>query len=100
MSCYSRLAGLAGQRLGELGYNNIDIHVGTAARLARPGELRPHHVTAAVPKLPNVLCTQLAYHDGRMILPVGDQQLQELKLITRQGEGISTRTLLRCRSYR
>ena len=37
-------------------------------------------VTAAVPRLPNVLCTQLDKHGGQMILPVGDEHLQELKL--------------------
>ncbi|MCY4537435.1 MAG: protein-L-isoaspartate(D-aspartate) O-methyltransferase [Chloroflexi bacterium] len=95
---YSRLAGLAGQRLSELGYNNIDIHVGDGSQ-GLPDQARFDRiiVTAAVPKLPSVLCTQLAARDGRMILPVGDHQLQELKLISRQGERYSTRTLLRCR---
>ena len=95
---YSRLAGLAGQRLSELGYNNIDIHVGDGSQ-GLPDQARFDRiiVTAAVPKLPSVLCTQLASRDGRMILPVGDHQLQELKLISRQGERYSTRTLLRCR---
>ena len=95
---YSRLAGLAGQCIGELGYNNIDIHVGDGSQgLPDQASFDRIIVTAAVPKLPTVLCTQLAYHDGRMILPVGDQQLQELKLITRQGESFTTRALLRCR---
>ncbi len=95
---YCRLAKLASQVIGELGYNNIDIHVGDGSQ-GLPDQARFDRiiVTAAVPKLPTVLCSQLAYHDGRMILPVGDQQLQELQLISRQGERFTTRTLLRCR---
>ena len=41
---HSRLAGLAGQRIGELGYNNIDIHVGDGSQgLPDQAILRPHH---------------------------------------------------------
>lgn len=95
---YSRLSRLAGKRLGELGYNNIDIHVGDGSQgLPDQASFDRIIVTAAVPKLPSVLCAQLASRDGRMILPVGDQQSQELRLVTRQGERYSTRTLLRCR---
>ena len=95
---YCRLAKLASQVIGELGYNNIDIHVGDGSQ-GLPDQARFDRiiVTAAVPKLPSVLCSQLAYHDGRMILPVGDQHLQELQLISRRGERFTTRTLLRCR---
>ncbi len=95
---YCRLAKLASQVIGELGYNNIDIHVGDGSQ-GLPDQARFDRiiVTAAVPKLPTVLCSQLAYHDGRMILPVGDQHLQELQLISRRGERFTTRTLLRCR---
>ena len=32
-----------------------------------------------------------------MILPIGDEELQELTLVTRRGERFTTRTLLRCR---
>ena len=93
-----RLADVAAERIALLGHNNIDIHVGDGSQ-GLPDQARFDRiiVTAAVPRLPTVLCTQLEYHDGRMILPVGDQQLQELKLVTRQGENFTTRTLLRCR---
>ena len=40
---------------------------------------------------------KLAYHGGRMILPIGDQDMQDLTLITRRGSRISSRTLLKCR---
>ena len=93
-----RLADVAAERIALFGHNNIDIHVGDGSQ-GLPDQARFDRiiVTAAVPRLPTVLCTQLEYHDGRMILPVGDQQLQELKLVTRQGENFTTRTLLRCR---
>ena len=95
---YSRLADLAGERLGKLGYHNIDIHVGDGSQgLPDQAAFDRIMVTAAVPRLPKVLCTQLHRQDGRMILPIGDQDLQELKLVTRRGEKYTTRTLLRCR---
>ena len=95
---HSRLAYKAGERINELGYNNLDIHIGDGSQgLPDQASFDRIIVTAAVPKLPNVLCSQLAYHDGRMILPVGDQQMQELKLVTRQSERFTARALLHCR---
>ena len=39
-----RLADQAGERIGDLGYNNLDIYVGDGSPgLARPSHLRPHH---------------------------------------------------------
>ena len=72
-----RLADVAAERIALLGHNNIDIHVGDGSQ-GLPDQARFDRiiVTAAVPRLPTVLCKQLEYHDGRMILPVGDQQLQ------------------------
>ena len=98
MERYSRLADLAGERIGKLGYNNIDIHVGDGSQgLPDQATFDRIIVTAAVPRLPKVLCKQLNVQDGRMILPIGDHDLQELKLVKRQGENYATRTLLRCR---
>ena len=93
-----RLADQAGERIGDLGYNNIDIHVGDGSQgLPDQAMFDRIMVTAAVPRLPNVLCTQLDKHGGQMILPIGDEELQELKLITRRGGRFTSRTLLRCR---
>ena len=93
-----RLADQAGERIGDLGYNNLDIHVGDGSQgLPDQASFDRIMVTAAVPRLPNVLCTQLEKHGGQMILPIGDEHLQELKLITRRGERFTSRTLLRCR---
>jgi protein-L-isoaspartate(D-aspartate) O-methyltransferase len=95
---YGRLADQAGERIEKLGYNNLDIHIGDGSQgLPDQASFDRIIVTAAVPRLPKPLCTQLSTQDGRMILPIGDQELQELKLVTRNGEKFTTRTLLRCR---
>ena len=94
----SRLADQAGGRIGDLGYNNIEIYVGDGSQgLPDQATFDRIMVTAAVPRLPNVLCGQLDKHGGQMILPIGDEALQELTLVTRRGERFTSRTLLRCR---
>ncbi len=94
----SRLADQAGGRIGDLGYNNIEIYVGDGSQgLADQASFDRIMVTAAVPRLPTVLCTQLDKHGGQMILPIGDEEMQELTLVTRRGERFNSRTLLRCR---
>ena len=93
-----RLADQAGGRIGDLGYNNIEIYVGDGSQgLPDQATFDRIMVTAAVPRLPNVLCTQLDKHGGQMILPIGDEELQELTLVTRRGQRFTSRTLLRCR---
>ena len=95
---FSRLADDAGERLSALGCDNLDIHVGDGSQgLPDQASFDRIMVTAAVPRLPSALCSQLAYHGGRMILPIGDQDMQDLTLITRRGSRISSRTLLKCR---
>ena len=94
----SRLADQAGGRIGDLGYNNIEIYVGDGSQgLADQASFDRIMVTAAVPRLPNVLCKQLGKHGGQMILPIGDEDMQELTLVTRRGERFNSRTLLHCR---
>ncbi len=98
MERVTRLADQAGARIGDLGYNNLDIHVGDGSQgLPDQAMFDRIMVTAAVPRLPNVLCSQLDKHGGQMILPIGDEELQELKLVTRRGDRFTSRTLLRCR---
>jgi len=52
-------------------------------------------VTAAAPRVPEVLKDQLA-EGGRMLIPVGDLRHQDLLLITRQGNQFTTRVLDPC----
>lgn len=49
-------------------------------------------VTAAAPELPKALLEQLAV-GGRLIMPVGDNQAQQLLLITRNEQGFKQQTL-------
>ena len=95
---FGRLADAAGERIGALGYSNLDIHVGDGSQgLPDQAAFDCIMVTAAVPRLPGALYTQLKYHGGSMILPIGSQDMQDLTLITRRGSRISSRTLLKCR---
>ena len=94
----SRLADQAGGRIGHLGYNNIEIYVGDGSQgLPDQAAFDRIMVTAAAPRLPKVLCSQLNKQGGQMILPIGDEELQELTLVMRRGERFTSRALLRCR---
>jgi len=83
--------------LAELGYNNVTVE------LAGPTLGAPHHgpfdaiiVTAASPQVPDSLVSQLAI-GGRMVIPVGTREDQELVRVLRTEEGISVRWLGPCR---
>lgn len=49
-------------------------------------------VTAGGPRIPSPLIDQLA-DGGRLIMPVGDRNLQELQLLTKKGEAIEITSL-------
>ena len=98
MERISRLAESAGERIGALGYSNLDIHVGDGSQgLPDQSTFDRIIVAAAVPRLPKVLCAQLNRRGGQLILPIGDSGEQELKIVTRAGDNYQTRNLLRCR---
>jgi protein-L-isoaspartate(D-aspartate) O-methyltransferase len=93
----SQLAAAAGARLERLGYANVHIHCGDGT-LGLP-ELAPFDailVAAAAPVVPEPLRSQLA-EGGRLILPVGDAENQELLRIERHGNSFETLTLEPCR---
>jgi protein-L-isoaspartate(D-aspartate) O-methyltransferase len=93
----SELASSAASRLERLGYSNVHVHCGDGT-LGLP-EFAPFDailVAAAAPAVPEPLRAQLA-EGGRLILPVGDAQDQELRYIERQGNSFLTRTLEGCR---
>jgi len=94
----SRLADLAGQRLSDMRYSNVDIHIGDGSQgLADMSPYDAILVAAAAPKVPSVLCSQLKHNGGRMIIPIGDRSQQELRLIIRRGDRVTSRTLLLCK---
>ncbi len=91
------LASSASATLARLGYSNAHVHCGDGT-LGLP-ELAPFDailVAAAAPAVPKPLLAQLA-EGGRIILPVGDTQHQELQLIEKRGDAFPMKMLEGCR---
>jgi protein-L-isoaspartate(D-aspartate) O-methyltransferase len=91
------LASSASAKLARLGYSNAHVHCGDGT-LGLP-EFAPFDailVAAAAPAVPKPLLAQLA-DGGRMILPVGGTEHQELQLIEKRGDTFPTRMLEGCR---
>jgi protein-L-isoaspartate(D-aspartate) O-methyltransferase len=83
--------------LSGLGYANIVVEpAGETLGCPERGPYDAIVVTAAAPSLPPSLLEQLA-PGGRMVLPVGSLEQQELVQVLRTGEGISIRMLGPCR---
>ena len=78
---HASLAERARELLAGMGYTNVRIIVGDGSRGF--AELAPYDViivSAAAPELPRALMAQLA-DGGRMIIPVGSDDAQQLQLI-------------------
>jgi len=93
----AKLAAEAAARLERLGYENAHVHCGDGT-LGLP-EFAPYDailVAAAAPSVPEPLLAQLA-EGGRMVLPVGDVENQDLRLIKRSHETFRTAMLEPCR---
>jgi protein-L-isoaspartate(D-aspartate) O-methyltransferase len=83
---YPRLAGRAARLLGQLGYDNVEIHVGDGSQgLPDMAPFDAILVTAAAPSLPGPLRSQISPDGGRLVIPVGSRDDQHLELVTRQG---------------
>ncbi len=92
----SSLADSARERLGSLGYTNVEVLL-TEEGLGWPKEA-PYDaivVAAGTPRLPRELIQQLTI-GGRLIVPVGSMELQELMKIIRTADSFSVRTLVEC----
>ncbi|HET7363028.1 MAG TPA: protein-L-isoaspartate(D-aspartate) O-methyltransferase [Burkholderiales bacterium] len=78
----------AAARLAELGYRNVEVRIGDG--YAGWPEKAPFDgivVTAAAPRIPPALVTQLKA-GGRMVIPVGgDGWAQYLKVVTKRADG-------------
>ncbi|MGB8473018.1 MAG: protein-L-isoaspartate(D-aspartate) O-methyltransferase [Candidatus Acidiferrum sp.] len=93
----SELASAAASRLEVLGYSNVHVHCGDGTLgLLDFAPFDAILVAAAAPAVPGPLRSQLA-EGGRLILPVGDAEDQELRYIERQGTSFLTRVLEGCR---
>ena len=95
-----RLPGLAARAeaiLQELDYRNVVVELsGPAPGCPERGPYDAILVAAAAPTIPPSLLAQLRV-GGRMTLPVGSREEQELLLVLKTGEGVSVSTLGRCR---
>ncbi len=83
----AELSESARKRLETLGYTNIVYRIGDGSEGWK--EYAPFDrimVTAAAEKIPNELLEQLAI-GGKMIIPVGPPELQELKLVFKDVNG-------------
>lgn len=92
------LQGAAREVLESLGVDNVRFRVGD-------GSLGWHAeapfdrivVTAGAPDVPASLKEQLSPDGGRMVIPVGEPDLQELLAVTREGNQYASEALLGCR---
>ncbi|HOD50586.1 MAG TPA: protein-L-isoaspartate(D-aspartate) O-methyltransferase [Candidatus Hydrogenedentes bacterium] len=83
---FENLADSARERLRALEYHNVTVVVGDGT-LGWP-EHAPYDaivVTAAAPAIPPSLRSQLAL-GGRLVCPVGSRDLQQLKVVVREGD--------------
>ncbi len=91
------LAQAAAERLERLGYRNVEVHV-VEEVLGWPGGA-PYDaivVAAAAPEVPLALLNQLAV-GGRLVIPVGARDLQELVRIVKTPDGAQRHNLGSCR---
>ena len=93
----AELATAAAERLVRMGYDNVHVHCGDGT-LGLP-EFAPYDailVAAAAPSVPAPLPAQLA-EGGRMVVPVGGAENQDLRLIERSHDTLRTTMLEPCR---
>jgi len=91
------LASAASEKLARLGYHNVHVHCGDGT-FGLP-EFAPFDavlVAAAAPEVPEPLLAQLA-EAGRLIIPVGDADNQELRLVEKHAGVFSSKMLEGCR---
>jgi protein-L-isoaspartate(D-aspartate) O-methyltransferase len=91
------LAASARERLARLGYLNVRVEVGDGSLGWPPGaNYAAILVTAAAPRVPPPLLDQLA-ENGRLVIPVGTVDQQELFRIVKRAGTITQKSLYACR---
>lgn len=94
---HAELSHAAQDRLRELGLAGIRFRVGDGT--VGWEEEAPFHgilVTAGAPRIPQSLLDQLQ-PDGRLVIPVGDRQLQRLLCVALDDSGFHEEVLMECR---
>jgi protein-L-isoaspartate(D-aspartate) O-methyltransferase len=90
------LATAAYERLARLGIANVAVHTGDgSAGLKDAAPFDAILVAAAAPLVPRPLTEQMA-EGGRMVIPVGDEQAQELVLMRKSNGEFHSRVLHQC----
>ena len=83
--------------LDELGYNNVRVEqAGDALGWSDDAPYDAIIVAAAAPRIPGALIEQLA-PGGRLIVPVGSRDEQNLVKVTKSPDGMVTQSLSACR---
>jgi protein-L-isoaspartate(D-aspartate) O-methyltransferase len=91
------LASKARKTLDELGIFNVQVIIGDGTKgYAKEAPFDRIIVTAGAPYTPETLIEQLA-PEGMLVIPIGDQYLQDLKRIMKKKTGIKTESLGGCR---
>src|SRR5271168_3637707 len=91
VECRPELAATSAERLTRLGFANVHVHWGDGTLgLPEVGPFDAILAAAGAPQVPAPLLAQLA-EGGRMILPVGGTEHQELQLIERRNGVLDNR---------
>jgi protein-L-isoaspartate(D-aspartate) O-methyltransferase len=94
---HTSLALAAQERLARLGYTNVHVHNGDGSLGFT--DAAPYDailITAAAPEIPPVFANQL-HEGGRLLIPVGSQENQELLQARKEDGELRSRVLFDCR---
>jgi protein-L-isoaspartate(D-aspartate) O-methyltransferase len=94
---HTSLALAAQERLTKLGYENVHVHNGDGS--AGFPDAAPYDailVTAGAPDIPQVFASQLR-EGGRLVIPVGDRDNQELVQARTENGQLKSRVLFPCK---
>ena len=94
---HTSLALEAQERLTDLGHTNVHVHNGDGSLgFSEAGPYDAILVTAAAPEIPRLLAGQLR-EGGRLVIPVGSQENQELVQARKINGELKSRVLFPCR---
>jgi protein-L-isoaspartate(D-aspartate) O-methyltransferase len=94
---HTSLALAAQERLTNLGYTNVHVHNGDGS--AGFVDAAPYDailVTAGAPEIPRIFASQLG-DGGRLVIPVGDRDNQELVRAQMENGELKSRVLFNCK---